>query len=77
VKVAMGATSKRLSFSVSDNGRGMNGVRALDHMDARSLGLGLPGMHARVKQLGGVLQIVSGAAGTTVSGKIPLGSAPV
>src|SRR5262249_14177326 len=77
VTVKMNATSKRRSFSVTDNGKGMNGVRRFDRADTRSLGLGLPGMHARVKQLGGVLQILSSADGTTVWGKIPLGKASV
>ena len=73
VTVTMSATPKRLTFGVSDNGKGMERARG----DANgTLGVGLPGMHARVKQLGGVLQIVSGAHGTTVSGKIPLGKAP-
>jgi len=76
VTLKMSATRRRLSFSVSDNGKGMKGAPVLYHADARSLGLGLPGMHARVKQLGGVLQILSGADGTTVSGRIPLGKAP-
>ena len=76
VTVKMSATRRRLSFSVSDNGKGMKGAPVLYYADPRSLGLGLPGMHARVKQLGGVLQILSGADGTTVSGRIPLGKAP-
>jgi two-component system, NarL family, sensor kinase len=73
VTVKMSATRKRLTFSVSDNGKGM--VRGHGNADTGAFGLGLPGMHARVKQLDGVLQIMSGTNGTTVSGKIPLGKA--
>jgi len=40
--------------------------------NVRELGLGLPGMHARISQLGGVLRIMSGKHGTTVFGKMPL-----
>jgi signal transduction histidine kinase len=75
VTVKMSATAKRLTFSVSDNGRGMARERGDDSTDTGTYGLGLPGMHARVTQLGGVLQIMSGTNGTTVLGKIPLGKA--
>jgi signal transduction histidine kinase len=72
VTVRISATRRRLMFSVADNGKGMS--RSDEHAgaDVQSLGVGLPGMHTRVKQLGGALEIASGPGGTTVSGKIPL-----
>jgi len=75
VMVAMRLANRSLQFSVSDDGRGIGRANGIDDAKADALGLGLPGMHARVKQLGGTLQIVSSAGGTTVCGEIPVGRA--
>ncbi len=74
VAVAMRFANDTLRFSVRDNGKGI--LRPNGSGDAKddALGLGLPGMHARVRQLGGTLQIISGAEGTTVCGEVPAGS---
>ncbi|MBV8836824.1 MAG: sensor histidine kinase [Alphaproteobacteria bacterium] len=73
VAVAMRVTNDTLRFSVRDNGRGIVRQNGGGEVKADALGLGLPGMHARVKQLGGTLQIVSGPEGTTVCGEVPAG----
>ena len=73
VSVRMKTTKKMLLFDVSDNGKGMNCSNRNGASSAHALGLGLPGMQARVSQLGGVMKIASGTHGTTVFGRVPLG----
>jgi PAS domain S-box-containing protein len=70
VQVRMKATGRMFILSVSDDGRGLNGAPGSE--PRRAPGLGLPGMHARVHQFGGAMQILTGAQGTTVHAKIPL-----
>jgi signal transduction histidine kinase len=64
-----------LHLVIRDDGRGLQtaGVR----VDAGSapLGVGIPGMAARVRQLGGKMDIRSGARGTTVHVALPMGGA--
>ena len=56
---------------VTDHGSGIpRGV--LDGSGGR-LGVGIPGMRGRLKQLGGKLEIRSGARGTTVLARVPVG----
>ena len=57
---------------IQDFGRGMPPVQA-GHSDV-SWGVGIAGMRARVRQLDGDLQILSGAQGTLVQVNIPLAS---
>jgi signal transduction histidine kinase len=63
-----------LRLRVSDNGVGLPKTSASGsrHM----LGVGIPGMQARVRQLGGVLSVASGrrGSGTTVRALMPLSS---
>jgi two-component system NarL family sensor kinase len=70
VLVRMKMTRKLLLFNISDNGKGLG--HAQGGSDGHVRGLGLPGMQARVRQLGGVLKILSDPSGTTISGKLPL-----
>jgi two-component system, NarL family, sensor kinase len=69
VKVQLAATSLRLR--VSDNGRGLEATAAAPDR-APALGVGIPGMQARISQFGGVLDINSNGRGTTVRASIPL-----
>lgn len=58
-----------IRLKVTDRGRGMpGGVR--DGAGAE-LGVGIPGMRSRLQQLGGRLEIRSGAKGTTVLARLP------
>ncbi len=64
--------NRSLSLQVSDKGRGMPAEILRDPGGVRGLGVGLAGMHERVRQLGGELAIQSGDSGTTVVAKFPL-----
>lgn len=59
-------------LTVTDQGRGMpsNGS-AISAQDVHSLGVGIPGMSARMRQLGGRLDIISSKRGTTVQAIVP------
>jgi signal transduction histidine kinase len=63
----------KLMLAVSDAGRGMMSEGTVGEADSlRALGVGIAGMRARLKQLGGVLEIRSSPAGTTVMALVPL-----
>lgn len=57
-------------LEVADRGRGMP-AGVLDGSGAQ-LGVGIRGMRGRLSQLGGKLEILSGAKGTTVVARLPL-----
>jgi signal transduction histidine kinase len=58
-----------LKLRITDNGRGLAVTRG---DDIPELGVGIPGMRSRVRQLGGDLSLTSGRRGTTVRASIPL-----
>jgi two-component system NarL family sensor kinase len=60
-------------LEVSDQGTGM--ANSQSPADAGSLGVGISGMRARLRQLGGTLELRSTRAGTTVLARIPAGTA--
>jgi signal transduction histidine kinase len=75
-------TPAGLELTVSDAGRGSTSeAPGGEGEPIRSLGVGIAGMKARVKQLGGTLDIRSTSSGTTVTVVIPharrKGTAPV
>jgi signal transduction histidine kinase len=72
VQVRMRATARTFLLSVADNGRGLDQALGQEPAGRRPSGLGLPGMHARVHQLGGAMEIQTGPQGTTVHARIPL-----
>lgn len=57
---------------VTDRGIGMPRHRIAQLTSPHGSGVGLAGMHERVRQLGGTLEIHSGAGGTTVMASLPL-----
>jgi two-component system, NarL family, sensor kinase len=70
VDVEMVLRGDIFTLSVADDGAGVG------HLDGRSdgpvqLGVGIPGMRARVGQLGGVLDISSSSRGTVVFARFP------
>jgi two-component system NarL family sensor kinase len=62
-----------LVLEVDDRGRGIPTV-SLEHMNRGSgiAGVGIAGMIERMEQLGGTLEITSGAHGTTIRARLPL-----
>jgi len=75
VRVAMEATNTHFKLRITDNGRGMPINLARSGSKVISLGVGIPGMRARLQQLGGTLEIHSSTAssrrGTTLCAVIP------
>lgn len=68
------AVSDRLHLVVSDDGRGVgtNQDRRRLDTDALPLGVGVPGMTARVRHFGGTVDIRSGPLGTSVHVVMPI-----
>ena len=64
----------RLFLAIRDHGRGIDPaiLAAISKGDSSSLGVGLPGMRERVRQLGGHFHLDSGALGTSVLVDFPL-----
>ena len=61
-----------LHLVVRDNGHGMAGASRRSPSEPVRLGVGIPGMAARVRQLGGKIDIRSRAGLTTVHVALPL-----
>ena len=75
VKITMQATHTQLKLRVADNGRGMPLNQARAGTKAISFGVGIPAMRARLRQMGGTLEIHSSSAagghGTTLCAELP------
>jgi len=57
-------------ISISDKGIGMPTKPAATELPV-AVGVGIPGMNERIRQLGGILTINSGPGGTTVTAQVP------
>jgi signal transduction histidine kinase len=63
----------QLALRITDSGHGMAGtIKSKETDEALLLGVGIPGMRQRIRQLGGVLEIRSSEQGTTVKVTLPL-----
>jgi signal transduction histidine kinase len=71
VSIALKRRSDALRLVVTDDGRGMPGFEGRAGESVRP-GMGIPGMKARLSELGGRLEIRSGGQGTTIVGIVPL-----
>jgi signal transduction histidine kinase len=71
VEVDLSLRGKQLVLRIADDGRGIADPEALTEAGGQ-LGVGIPGMRARVSQLGGVLSISGDAAGTVLEAMIPI-----
>jgi signal transduction histidine kinase len=65
-RIRLAATPQEIVLEVADEGRGMPSG------DRTAVGVGITGMRARVRQLGGNLTITSAEAGTTLCVTMPL-----
>lgn len=59
------STAPMLSLTVNDNGLG------IERRNRKKVGVGLSGMHSRLRPIGGTLHISTGKTGTTISVKVP------
>ncbi len=66
VEVKLHVGKKTLSIEIADDGKGVNGN------GRHAPGLGVTGMHARVREFGGTLEIVDAGEGTKILAHIPL-----
>jgi PAS domain S-box-containing protein len=66
VQVALRIEKNVLSVEIADDGKGVNGN------GQPAPGVGVSGMHARVRELGGMLEITDAGKGTTILAQIPL-----
>jgi two-component system NarL family sensor kinase len=75
VKVAMETMDTHFKLRVTDDGRGMPINQARSGPKAIAFGVGIPAMRARLRQLGGTLEIHSSSAtrgrGTTLCAELP------
>jgi PAS domain S-box-containing protein len=63
----------QILLEIEDRGQGMNGSDYFGPTDEfHDLGVGIPGMRQRMRQLGGRLDIKTGGAGTIVTAAVPL-----
>ena len=71
--IRLGRDERAVTLEVEDWGRGMPSPSdGADRLNRQSMGVGIPGMHERVEQIGGRLAIESSTSGTMVRARIPL-----
>jgi signal transduction histidine kinase len=72
--IRLGRTATELQLEVRDQGQGMEAARKLSASDlpGGGLGVGVPGMRERMRQLGGRLEIESNDRGTCVIAIAPV-----
>jgi signal transduction histidine kinase len=77
VSIVIDAIGSQFRLTVSDNGRGLRAGYAKQGAKARSIGVGIPAMKARLEQIGGSLDIRSNPAtlhsGTVLCAEFPHG----
>ena len=73
VTVRLESNEKELNLRVKDNGRGIPEHRIRRFSEhGTGFGVGMVGMHERVREIGGQLTISSDSSGTTVAVTVPL-----
>jgi two-component system NarL family sensor kinase len=71
--VSLCVNAEMVELRVEDDGRGFEGIPNSEAEDAsRVMGVGIPGMRARVRQLRGKLDIKTSQDGTTIIAIVPL-----
>jgi PAS domain S-box-containing protein len=76
--IALDREYDAIRLLMEDHGRGIATYHAPGSQDELpALGIGIPGMRERVRQLGGRLEVVSSAQGTSVSAIVPLAIVPL
>lgn len=73
VSIRLARTDGEVVLQIKDQGQGFaSGNGSPDTNGEVSLGVGIPGMKQRLRQLGGTLEITSNHGGTTVSAVVPI-----
>jgi PAS domain S-box-containing protein len=75
VEIELAHRAGRLVLRIADDGKGIASIEG-DDLRGVQMGVGIPGMRARVAQFGGVLEVAGDGAGTVVSASIPLAVTP-
>jgi PAS domain S-box-containing protein len=70
-KIRLRHSATHATLEIRDHGRGIP-AEVLERTDAKGFGVGIPGMRARVLQLGGSLEVTSGTRGATIRVSLPL-----
>jgi PAS domain S-box-containing protein len=70
-KVRLRRNASHVTLEIRDQGRGIPAA-VIERTDVKGLGVGIPGMRARVRQLGGSLHVTSGPRGATIRVSLPL-----
>lgn len=74
-RVRLSVTSSKIILSVTDEGKGFaKGILSPEGIVLGGDGVGIPSMQERTRQLGGVLEINSTTAGSTIRATFPLNS---
>jgi PAS domain S-box-containing protein len=75
-RLRLARASEHVTLTVTDRGRGIpreHLEKILNRYSRSQLGVGIPGMRERVRQMGGQFRVSSGSRGTTVTAILPLG----
>ena len=72
VSINLRFVGKLMHLVINDDGLGMEGASGGRQRQPIRLGVGVPGMRARIQQFGGKLEIRSGPKGTTVHAAVPV-----
>jgi signal transduction histidine kinase len=69
VTIRIQSSPAKMTLEVSDNGSGISSRQ--ENRGTPLIGVGIPSMQVRMKQIGGMLEIESGDQGTTIRATVP------
>jgi PAS domain S-box-containing protein len=73
-RICLARRPNEIVLTVADEGRGFpSAALGIAGAESADIGVGIPGMQERARQLGGSLHIQSGSQGTTLTAILPLG----
>jgi PAS domain S-box-containing protein len=76
--IRLKTAGEEVRLEVIDHGKGLlKDISQSGNSGGKSLGVGIPGMRERIRQLGGRLEVQSNGRGTRVSASLPVEAAPV
>jgi signal transduction histidine kinase len=71
-KITLTRTDEQVILKVSDNGTALRIEASTNGDGIEAIGVGIPGMRHRLKQLGGELEVDTASDGTTVTATVPV-----